>query len=422
MLNSGKNIPKFGWLMLLTLIGFLLAANNGLAEEKVVGTKLLDKETTIKIKGIRDSDSPETYKFKVGAKEIELDARETQSGDVHVPAGDTLEKDLSTKGGTITVDGVVIGDCAVMGGSLIVNGRIEGDAACFGGSIEVPGQISGSAACFGGNVNVDGQIGDELAAFGGNVSLGPKSQVGGDVSIMGGKVDKSEGATVGGEIKALELGMFNQFIPGMVRTTSQQVRHNPVRSRLLVLGVWFSLILGLLVLVLLAAAFFPKQVEAVAKASLEDTWKSAGIGILIQVALAPALLLLIITLFGPLLLGLMFLAGCIMALAAFGLIISQRWHHVVNKPAPSTLAAVALGYGLLMSFLLAGNLINLAGSPFTVLGWILIIVNFIAVWCGTALGLGGVWLSRFGTVKTYRSQPAVPAVPEENTPQAPSVK
>jgi len=395
--------------VLLTIISLLLAANTGLAEEKKVRTKLLDEKTVIKIQGEDTQDPQKNYKFKVGDKEIEIDSKETQTGDVHVAAGDTLEKDLSTKGGTITVDGVVIGDCAVMGGSLIVNGQIDGDVACFGGNIEVPGRVTGSAACFGGTINVDGQVDDEIAAFGGNVNLGPKAQVGGDVSILGGKVEKSDSATIGGEVKTLELGMLNQFIPGMVGT-AQMVNDHPVRGRLLSLGVWFSLALGMLVLVMLTAVFFPKNVEAVAKASLEDTWKSAGTGILIQVALAPALLLLIITIFGPLLLSLMFTAGLIMAMAAFGLIISQRWHHVVNKPAPSTVSAVLLGYGLLMSFLLAGNLINLAGSPFTVLGWILIIVNFIAVWCGTALGLGGVWLSRFGTVKTYRSQPAVPAV------------
>jgi cytoskeletal protein CcmA (bactofilin family) len=409
MLHSGKNTTKAVWLALLTIISMLLAVNTGLAEEKKVRTKLLDEETIIKIQGDKPEKSPESYKFKVGDKEIEIDSKETQTGDVHVAAGDTLEKDLSTKGGTITVDGVVIGDCAVMGGSLIVNGQIDGDVACFGGNIEVPGRVTGSAACFGGTINVDGQVDDEIAAFGGNVNLGPKAQVGGDVSILGGKVEKSDSATIGGEVKTLELGMLNQFIPGMVGT-AQMVNDHPVRGRLLSLGVWFSLALGMLVLVMLTTVFFPKQVEAVAKASLEDTWKSAGIGILIQVALAPALLLLIITIFGPLLLAMMFTAGLIMAMAAFGLIISQRWHHVVNKPEPSTVSAVLLGYGLLMSFLLAGNLINLAGSPFTVLGWILIIVNFIAVWCGTALGLGGVWLSRFGTVKTYRTQPAVPAV------------
>ena len=419
MLHSGKSASKVVWLVLLTISGFLLAVNTGLAEEKKVQTKLLDENITIKVQGDKPEKPADSYKFKVGDKEIEIDSKETQTGDIHIAAGDTVEKDLSTKGGTITVDGVVTGDCAVMGGSLIVNGQIDGDAACFGGSIEIPGQVTGSAACFGGTINVNGQVGDEIAAFGGNVNLGPKAQVGGDVSILGGKVEKDDSATIGGEVKTLELGMLNQFIPGMV-STAKVMEANPIKRRLLSLGIWFSLALGMMVLVMLTTVFFPKQVEAVAKASLEDTWKSAGIGILIQIALAPALLLLIITIFGPLLLVLMFTAGLIMAMAAFGLIISQRWHQVVNKAAPATVAAVALGYGLLMSFLLAGNLINLAGSPFTVLGWILIIVNFIAVWCGTALGLGGVWLSRFGTVKTYRSQPVPPAVPAtipETNPQ-----
>jgi two-component system sensor histidine kinase KdpD len=41
------------------------------------------------------------------------------------------------RGGSITVDGVVEGDCAALGGSVTVNGSVEGDVAAFGGGVAV---------------------------------------------------------------------------------------------------------------------------------------------------------------------------------------------------------------------------------------------------------------------------------------------
>ncbi|MDO9390285.1 MAG: polymer-forming cytoskeletal protein [bacterium] len=405
-------------LVLVLAIGTLvlmLAAATLLAQKDtmVIKTKLLDKSTAIKVQGLSEPapKAGETYKLKMAGKDIEINAKDTRVGDVHIAAGDTIDDDLATKGGSITVDGVVTGDCAAMGGSVFVNGEVQGDVACFGGSADVAGTVGGGLACFGGSANITGSVGEELACFGGTVTLGPKSSVGGDISVMGGTVEKSDSAQIGGEIQKLDLGMLNNMLPGMIGH-ARVVHEHPVKSRFLVFGIWFFVALGFSLIILLITALFPHHIEAVKNATVQDTWKSFGIGLLVIVAFMPVWIMLLITIVGIFVVPLAYAAALLVSLAVFGMILGQRFFQVTNKPQPGTVLTSMTGFLLLMAVMVAGMLINVAGSPFNILGWILVIISWIACWIGISLGLGGVWLSRFGTVKTYRSPALPPAVPE----------
>lgn len=393
----------------------MLAAATLLAQKDtmVIKTKLLGKDAAIKVQGLSEPapKAGETYKLKMAGKDIEINAKDTRVGDVHIAAGDTLDDDLATKGGSITVDGVVTGDCAAMGGSVFVNGEVQGDLACFGGSAEVAGRVGGGLACFGGSADITGSVEDDVACFGGTVTLGPKSSVGGDIAVMGGTVEKSDSAQIGGEIQKLDLGMFNKVMPKMIGH-ARVVHENPVRSRFLVFAVWLFTALGLSLIILLIAALFPQHVEAVKNATMQDTWKSFGIGLLVVVAFLPVWIMLLITIIGAFLVPLAYAAALLVSLAAFGLVLGQRFFQIAKKPQPGTVLTSVVGFMLLMAVMVAGMLINVAGSPFNILGWILAIISWIACWIGITLGLGGVWLSRFGTVKSYRSPALPPAAPE----------
>jgi hypothetical protein len=405
---------------LLSLALILMLATASLVAQKdtvVIKTKLPDKSTAVKVQGLIEpaSKAGEAYKLKMAGKDIEINARDSRVGDVHIAAGDTLDDDLATKGGSITVDGVVTGDCAAMGGSIMVNGEVQGDVASFGGSTEVPGRVGGGLACFGGSAIITGSVKDDVACFGGTVTLGPQSSVGGDVAVMGGTVERSDGARIGGEIQKLDLGMLNHMLPGMIGH-ARVVHENPVRSRLLVFGVWFFVALGFSLIILLITALFPHHIEAVKNATLQDTWKSFGIGLLVIVAFMPVWIMLLITIVGIFAVPLAYAAALLVSLAVFGMVLGQRFFQIVKKPQPGTVLTSMTGFLLLMAVMVAGMLINVAGSPFNILGWILVIISWIACWIGISLGLGGVWLSRFGTVKTYRS-PALPPAVTEKKPQ-----
>ncbi len=82
--------------------------------------------------------------------------------DIHVQAGEVVRGDITTMGGTVTVDGTVHGDIAAMGGDVYLNStaRVEGDVVSVGGTVhEEPGAyVSGktmtvaSGSWFGRNV------------------------------------------------------------------------------------------------------------------------------------------------------------------------------------------------------------------------------------------------------------------------------
>jgi len=401
MSSANKHILKAGWTILLTVTALLMAAGTGLAEEKVVGTKLLDKTTTIKIQGIGDPDSEHTYKFKVGDKEMEIDSKDARVGDVYVGPADTINDDVVTKGGSIKVDGMVNGDCVTFGGAVTVNGTVMHDVATFGGATLVNGTVKGDVATFGGPVTIEGTVGGEVAAFGGVVRLGDKSSVGGDISTVGGSVSRAESAQVGGEVKNVDLGMLNQFIPRVIGSATYVDHPKPaVAGRAIGFFVVFFILMGLGILIVLLGVFFAKPIERITHIIEVDFWKSAGIGFLIQISLAPALVFMAVSILGiPLipLAVLLVVAAILMSIASFGMIINQKFMHAIKKPLMNTLPAVALGYVLLVSLFLLGSLINIAGSPLTALGVIFIIINFIVLWCGVTVGLGAVWTTRLGT-------------------------
>jgi hypothetical protein len=412
MYKINRHSAKSGWLILLPMIALLLAATPGLAEETVVGTKLLDKKTTIKIQGIGDSDSQGTYKLKIGDKEVEIDSKDAKVGDIYVGPADTINDDVVTKGGSITVDGMVNGDCVTFGGGVTVNGTVMHDVATFGGATVVAGTVKGDVATFGGTVFIDGTVGGEVAAFGGMVNLGPESSVGGDISTVGGTVDKAEGARVAGEIKNVDLGMLNQFIPSMVGS-AHFAHKKPAAGRAIKFFIVFFMLAGLGILITLLGVFFAKPIERIVHIIEVDFWKSAGIGFLVQISLAPALVFMAVSILGiPLipLAVLLVVAGILMSIASFGVIINQKFLHAVNKPPMNTLPAVVLGFVLLHSLFLLGSLINIAGSPLTALGVIFIIINFIVLWCGVTVGLGAVWTTRLGT--RDQAPPRPPTAPK----------
>ncbi len=401
MFKFNRHTPKAGWLILLPVIALLLTVTTGLAEETVVGTKLLDKKTSIKIQGIGEDDSDTTYKFKIGDKEVEIDSKNAKVGNIYVGPADTINDDVVTKGGSITVDGMVNGDCVTFGGGVTVNGTVMHDVATFGGPTVVSGTVKGDVATFGGPVSIDGTVDGDVAAFGGMVKLGPKSSVGGDIAIVGGQVDRAEGAQVSGEIKNVDLGMLNQFIPRIIGSATFASPHKPhVAGRAIKFFITFFMLAGLGILITLLGVFFSKPIDRIVHIIETDFWKSAGIGFLVQISLAPALVFMAVSILGiPLipLAVLLVVAGILMSIASFGVIINQKFLHAVNKPPMNTLPAVVLGFVLLHSLFLLGTLINIAGSPLTALGVIFIIINFIVLWCGVTVGMGAVWTTRLGT-------------------------
>jgi len=349
---------------------------------------------------------PEQVEVKVGGKSISVHSKDVRHGDVYVAKGDTFGEDLVTKGGTITVDGVVDGDCVAYGGALIVNGEVLGDAASFGGPVEVKGRIHGDLASFGGPVTVSGVIDGEMASFGGQISLLGTAVVDGNIAVMGSQVDRADSAKVGGEITNISLGMMNRFLPTAVSVAQ---RKTPV-VRLVSFLISLAWVAASALLALLVSLFFPRNVERIARAVELDIWKSVGIGLLAQVAVIPGIILMAVSILGiPLipLAILVFIGAVVLGFTGFCWMAARRLLSSSQRPPMGTVVTTMLGFLALNALLLAGQLVNIPGPPFTVLGWIMIIANFSLLWFASTVGLGAVWSTRFGS--RDETSAAVPA-------------
>lgn len=327
--------------------------------------------------------------------DLKLDAEHARTGDVYIGKNETVKGDLVTTGGSITVDGMVKGDVIAIGGGVLVNGEVTGDAVSMGGKVSVPGRVGGEAVSLGGSVEVAGSVARDISAIGGGVTLKSSAAARGDVAVLGGELEQEAGATIAGAVENVNFhGLWRRLFTraGALRDREQGRRAGSL------LGFYLSLVslAGIGMILLLTTVFLTKPVENLAAAIKADFWKTAGIGLLILMGIGPALVLLAISVLGipliPVALLALVAAGFLSA-AAFSLILSQRFHEALRRPLPATIPAVAIGYGLLVSLLVVGKLLKLAG-PLDFLGGVFTLVNAILISCGLIVGLGALWTTR----------------------------
>ncbi|HTY07796.1 MAG TPA: hypothetical protein VMF29_01400 [Candidatus Edwardsbacteria bacterium] len=367
----------------------------------------------------------QSYDMQIGDHVIKVNSKDARQGNVYVARKDTVKDDLVTRGGSITVDGVVQGDCAALGGSVSVNGKIDGDVAAFGGGVAVAesAAVGGQIASFGGSLDIKGSAGDDLACFGGSITLGPKAKVGGDVADMGGTVKKADGAKVEGEIKNLSFGMLDHFIPGAIQSAQPWQQQPRPAHRALGFVTALVVVAAIGFLVLLVSLFFPKNIERMSASIEGDFWTSAGAGMLIEIALGPALILMIVSILGiPLvpIAVLLLLGAVLMAYAAFGLTVFRKLTHAIDPARYSTIASIVLGYVLLNVLYLMASLLHIVPHLGFLTG-LFLAINILVTWFGLTVGLGAVWRTRFGTRTETVAVPQPPApVAPPAVPQPPA--
>jgi cytoskeletal protein CcmA (bactofilin family) len=127
-----------------------------------------------------------------------------RDGDLKVIAGSAeisgrIGEDLAVFGGSIVIDAQVEGDIRVAGGNVTVTGTVGGDAEVAGGSVELTVDIGDSAEFAGGYVEYSGTIGGSLdSAAGvleiaeGSVVTGPADMAGQSITLRGHFLDTVE--------------------------------------------------------------------------------------------------------------------------------------------------------------------------------------------------------------------------------------
>jgi hypothetical protein len=260
------------------------------------------------------------------------------------------------------------------GSVVVVN---SGEVICsnitsFGGTVVIQGVVNGNVVTFNGDVVISGRVYGNITLYGGNVLWQDGARVDGDIHVCGGRW----------------MGTASR-LHGTVFDCTQDVGR-------LVLGdggasFRFWSILTWVILGLFLTSLLPEHVMIVRTTVKSKMRRSLVLGLL-TVLLAPAVLMVLVALIISLPLAILIVIGLIAAWAlgivAIGWILGEYILRVVALHHNKRSMQVVVG---LAALALAGSL------PY--IGW------FVTIGAGL-IGLGAVFLSRFGT-RLY-SQPRQP--------------
>jgi hypothetical protein len=284
--------------------------------------------------------------------------------------------------------------------------------------VEEHESIRGEAVAVLGSVRVDGEVGGEVVAVLGSVDLGPKAIVHGDVVSVGGRVRRAPGAQLRGGVTEVSLGDAGVRVGGPWFGPGQW----PVPAfdglpRLL--GSTFRLLL----LILVAGAAFViarGSVEGSAQRVSDNAAKALFVGLAAELLIVPLFILttlvLVLTIIGiPLLLLLPFavIALLLMALAGFtGTACAvggaaRRRFGLASRPG---FLDVVMGVLIILSPLLIGRFVGLAGWPADPLAWLLVLTGTAFEFIAWTAGFGAVLLNSFSRWRARReARTPVPA-------------
>jgi hypothetical protein len=286
------------------------------------------------------------------------------------PATQVANKPMRSSDGPCTKNG----QGPSFGSRIVIesNEVVCGDLTSFGGTIEIKGEMRGNVTAFNSNVAIGGEVNGNMRLFGGTVLLNNGSQIHGHIDLYGTRELNEQGTQLSSTIT--DHTRYNWF-PGRIGEFSF-----PFWSLLLWVVVGIALI-----------TLLPEHVMFVRATVTTKTQRSIIIGLL-SIILAPAVLVVLVALILPIPLALILAVGLIAAWAlgtvAIGWIVGER-----------ILRAVAPQYNTRLKDVVVGLTVLVLVGSIPYIGWL------ISIGVGL-LGLGAVFLSRFGT-RLY-SQPKQP--------------
>jgi hypothetical protein len=130
----------------------------------------------------------------------------------------------------------------------VASGQQVHNAMCIFCSVQVEGDLTGRVLVLFGSLNVTGHVEKGATVIGGNAVVDSQARIGGDTTVLGGNAVYESDESFGGS--AYVLGGHLSHVP----LVHGQVSAHPRVS----LSPLFSILLGVLVLLLLSALFVPQ--------------------------------------------------------------------------------------------------------------------------------------------------------------------
>lgn len=265
-------------------------------------------------------------------------------------------------------------DRVVIGNSVVLEAdEAVADMVVIGGSAEIRGQVRSDLVVIGGSVTLHpgAQVRSDLVVVGGSATMDATSEVRGDLVVVGGALDAPAGTRIDGE--RFVMSSENALVPDFGwlghpldwRQIMRTARPFPHQYG------WAWLVAGLVLLIyVLASAVFPRSVTKTVEVLDHRPGASFVTGLLALMLTVPALLFLIFSFVGIILVPVIVFG--LLAAFFFGKIAlyrhagaqlgSQVGAIFLQKPIPALLLGVIVFFALYMVPIL-GALVWLAVAP-----------------------------------------------------------
>jgi len=277
---------------------------------------------------------------RLKAETYYIDPENVITGDVHIKAGEYLQKNILIKNGNLLIEGTYTSFCVVEGGSVTVKGEAPGGIISYGGPVNVSG-YAGKISSYKGLVAISGRV-KSINAIETEVILSSSSKVQGKVNIMSSHVIIRPGAVINAQKQIIEHKRppAEYFPAYRIHKVTENTETVP----------GFAAGIGLLLLV--PVLFIRRSVEGGSIILRESFWKSAGAGILICGAIA------LISITGaeysvlfPFALPAFCagLAALVIGCSAFCRMLGDKIFSALGKARPEPMLAVASGYIAIMA-------------------------------------------------------------------------
>jgi uncharacterized RDD family membrane protein YckC len=188
----------------------------------------------------------------------------------------------------------------VMGRSVVLKANESAETVVvIGGSAKILGKVREEVVVIGGDIDVQGEVGQEVVAVMGGVKVGPTAKLYSDLVAVGGKAEVEEGAEVHGQTQEVDMGGMGLPNPEWLR---KWFIHCVLKLRPLAPQVgWVWGVAGMSFLFyLLVAAAFPRPVEACVEGLTRRPATTFVMGLLTVILSPVVLLILTVTVMGPL--------------------------------------------------------------------------------------------------------------------------
>ena len=282
---------------------------------------------------------------------------ENEDGVVRRRSGNSGEVVRFGSSAHVPADEVARSVVAIMG-DVVIDGESRNEAVAILGNNTINGKVGNEVVAVLGDVTINGEVGNEVVAVMGSVFLGPEAVVNGDVVSVGGRVERAPGSVLKGNTNQVEIPVFGaEMGDGIKAWVHHCLRYLRPLAFAENLGWLWTIMLAALGFYCLLALMLPDVVRRSAE-TMENYPGMSLLSAVLAIVITPiAMIVLSVTVVGPVVLGLLLL--CI---GLFGKVVFLAWlGRRVTQPAGWQMPALAV---------LIGGLITLGIYLVPVLGFI----------------------------------------------------